>query len=84
MHCFCIEIAYMGVISEILLVVTKSNTSTPKIYNNVANVLQFVSCYLMFFSYKIKCNIGLPSKTTCSASSQITGVLENKIIYGSS
>ena len=45
MHCFCIEIAYMGVISEILLVVIKSNTSTPKIYSNVADVLQ--SCILL-------------------------------------
>ena len=34
----------------------------------------------MFFSHKIKCNMEPPSKTTCSASSQITGALETKSV----
>ena len=39
-----------------------------------------VSCHLMFFSHKIKCNIEPPSKTTSSTSSQITGAVEAKSV----
>ena len=42
-----------------------------------------VSCHLMSFSHKIKCDLEPSSKATCSASSEITGVLKNKISYES-
>ena len=39
--------------------------------------------FIRSVKFKIKCNMA-PSKATCSASSQITGALENKISYDSS
>ena len=86
MHHFCLEIVFMGVIrcGQIFWVVIKNNASNPEIWNNKVMYFNPVSCHLMFFSHKIKCNIEPPSKTTSSTSFKITGVLENKTSYGSS
>ena len=40
--------------------------------------------FICSVKFKIKCNMEPPPKATCSASSQITGALENKISYDSS
>ena len=52
----------MGIIScgYILWVGIKNDISTPKIWNNIADILQFCICHLMLFSHKIKCNMEPP------------------------
>ena len=59
------QTAFMGVIScgQILWISTKNNTSVPKIWNNVSAP--------DFYHLKIKCVMEPPSKTICSASSQL-------------